>query len=207
MTALDSWLNQATRRLSSDSAAQVRTEIREHYESAREGAIEAGASADDSDRSALAALGDPKAANRQYRKVLLTSSEARMLRNAKRESRAVCSRQWLKWSFRAMPVAALLAGVALFRGGETGLAWAVILIGLLCASPFLPVYTPARGRIFRCVKWAAAIGIFGLAFGPNTLQWSWLMFSCLWPIFLIEWTRASIRRKLPVEKWPRALYL
>ena len=28
---LDRWLEQATRRLSKDSAAQVRTEIQEHY--------------------------------------------------------------------------------------------------------------------------------------------------------------------------------
>ena len=82
MTGLDSWLNQATRHLSVDSAAQVRTEIREHYESAWEAAVGGGAPADEAGRSALAALGDAKAANRQYRKVLLTSSEARMLRDA-----------------------------------------------------------------------------------------------------------------------------
>jgi hypothetical protein len=207
MSGLDGWLNQATRHLSSDSAAQVRTEIREHYESALETAVAGGATAREADSCAVAALGDAKTANRQYRKVLLTSSEARMLRNAKRESRAVCSRPWLKWSFRAMPIAALLAAVALFRAAEISQACAVVLIGLLSASPFLPVYTPARGRVFRCVKWAAIIGIYGLAFGPNTLHWSWLLFSCLWPIFWIEWTRASIRRKLPIEKWPRALYL
>jgi hypothetical protein len=207
MTTLDGWLNQATRRLAKDSAEQVRTEIREHYESAREAAVCGGATAGEADHSALAALGDAKAANRQYRKVLLTATEARMLRNAKRESGAVCSSPWLKWAFRAMPIAAALAAAALFRAGEIGQAWAVILIGLLSTSPFLPVYTPARGRVFRLVKWAAIIGILGLALGPDTLQWSWLMFSCLWPLFWIEWTRASIRRKLPIEKWPRALYL
>ena len=41
MTALESWLQQATRHLSAESAAQVRTEIREHYESAREAALAA----------------------------------------------------------------------------------------------------------------------------------------------------------------------
>jgi hypothetical protein len=207
MNGLDGWLNRATRRLSKDSAAQVRTEIREHYESAREAAIWGGATADEADRSALTALGDATAANRQYRKVLLTSSEARMLRNARRESGAVCSRPWLKESFRAIPIVALLVAVALLRSGDISLASAVILLGLLSASPFLPVYTPTRGKIFRPLKWAAIIGIYGLAFAPNTLQWSWLLFPCLWPIFLIEWTRASIRRKLPVEQWPRALYL
>jgi general stress protein YciG len=43
MTELDSWLKQATRHLSKESVAQVRTEIREHYESAREAAMSGGA--------------------------------------------------------------------------------------------------------------------------------------------------------------------
>jgi hypothetical protein len=160
MTALDGWLNQATRHLSKDSAAQVRSEIQEHYESARDAAASSGATGDEAARSALATLGDAKAANRQYRKVLLTSSEARMLGSAKWESRAVCSRTWLMWLFRAMPVAALFAAVALFRAGESTLAPAVILMGLLCVSPLLPVYTPARGRVFRFAKWAALAAIF-----------------------------------------------
>lgn len=91
MTGLDSWLEQATRCLSRDSVAQVRSEIREHYESARETAISGGATADEADRLAVCALGDAKTANRQYRNVLLTASEARMLREANWEARAVCS--------------------------------------------------------------------------------------------------------------------
>ena len=71
MTGLDSWLNRATRHLSKGSLAQVRTEIQEHYESAREAAIGSGATADEADRVALADLGDAKAANRQYRRVVL----------------------------------------------------------------------------------------------------------------------------------------
>ena len=60
----------ATRGLSAESAAQVRAEIQQHYDSA----CEAG---DD----AIAALGDPRAANRAYRKVLLTEQEAKFLDN------------------------------------------------------------------------------------------------------------------------------
>src|SRR5689334_16391961 len=86
MAALDSWLKQATRHLSKDSAAQVRTEIEEHYVAEREAAINRGASAKDADRLAVSALGDAKAANRQYRKVLLTSSEARLLDEGNREA-------------------------------------------------------------------------------------------------------------------------
>jgi hypothetical protein len=77
----------------------------------------------------------------------------------------------------------------------------------LFVAPFLPVYTPWRGRLFRVVKWVLLLGMFGLAFGPDPLKWSWLLFSCLWPLGWIEWTRVSIRRKLPVAEWPRHLYL
>jgi hypothetical protein len=65
----------------------------------------------------------------------------------------------------------------------------------------------SRGFIFRCVKWAALIGTLVLAFGPDSLKWPWLLASCVWPLVWIEWTRDSIRRKLPVAEWPRQLYL
>jgi hypothetical protein len=45
----------------------------EHYECSRDAAIRDGAAADQADKVALTALGDAKRANRQYRKVLLTS--------------------------------------------------------------------------------------------------------------------------------------
>jgi hypothetical protein len=67
ITPLDQWLSGATRGLSAESAARVRAEIQQHYDSA----CEAG-------DNALAALGDPRAANRAYRKVLLTEQEAIM---------------------------------------------------------------------------------------------------------------------------------
>ena len=43
MTGLDYWLKQATCNLAAASAAQVRREIQEHYELAREAAIAGGA--------------------------------------------------------------------------------------------------------------------------------------------------------------------
>ena len=60
MTGLEIWLRQATRRLAKDSVAQVRTEITEHYESAREAAITSGATTEVADRLALNTLGDAK---------------------------------------------------------------------------------------------------------------------------------------------------
>ena len=210
MTRLDTWLKQATRHLSRDSAAQVRAEIQEHYESAREAAMSSGASAEQADLAAVTALGDAKTANCQYRKVLLTSAEARMLREGAWEARAVCSRPWLKWLLLAIPVAALLASTYSVLTGAMGVARVLLVggiaLGFLFGAPFLPIYTPERGRIYRALKWVALVGI-GLAFWPDLLKWSWLLASSLWPAFWIEVTRESIRRKLPVADWPKHLYL
>lgn len=213
MTALESWLTQATRSLSKDSVAQVRSEIQEHYESARAAALSSGATIDEdeADRMAMADLGDARIANCQYRKVLLTSSEARILREGNWEARAICSRPWLKWLLLAVPVAALFAAAVLFFKGASSLGWTLVAggigTGFLFAAPFLPVYTPSRGRVFRCAKWVLLPAVLLLAFGPDTLKWSWLLFSCLWPMYRIERTRVSIRRKLPVAEWPKQLYL
>jgi hypothetical protein len=57
------------------------------------------------------------------------------------------------------------------------------------------------------VKWLAVAGALGLVFGPDWLKWSWLLLSCVWILGWIEWTRISIRRKLPVAEWPKQLYL
>jgi hypothetical protein len=211
MTRLDSWLNHATRRLSRDSAAQVRAEILEHYESAREAAMSRGATADDADHQAIAALGDARTANCQYRKVLLTASEARLLRQGNWEARAICSRAWLKRALVALPLAGLVAATAFFLMGSLEIARILLVSGLgtslLFAAPMLPVYTRSRSRIYRAVKGLAIIAMLTLVFGSDALKWSWLLISCLWPIFWIERTRASIRRKLQVADWPKQLYL
>jgi uncharacterized membrane protein len=68
MAALDKWLDVATRGLSPESTAKVQAEIEEHYNSA----MASGATSEE----AVAALGDPKASNGEYRKVLLTETEA-----------------------------------------------------------------------------------------------------------------------------------
>jgi hypothetical protein len=83
MTELETWIKQATRHLSAQSVARVRREIQDHYESAREAAIAGGARANEAERSALKALGDARTANCQYRNVLLTSAEARLLGEGK----------------------------------------------------------------------------------------------------------------------------
>jgi hypothetical protein len=57
------------------------------------------------------------------------------------------------------------------------------------------------------VKCAVLVGMLLLAFGPDAFKWSWLLISCFWPFAWIEWTRMSLRRKLPVAQWPKHLYL
>jgi hypothetical protein len=211
-TALENWLKQATCQLSADAANQIRTEIVEHFESALEAAMSSGTSAREAERSALAALGSPKDANRQYRKVLLTRAEARVLREGNWEVAAICSRPWLKRSLPAVPLAAFGAAAAFFVTGKPELA-RVLLMGALALGywlvvPLLPVYTPGRGRIFRMVKWVLLFAVFVMAFGPpaDSKRLS-LMLACLWPLVWIEWTRMSIRRKMPVAQWPKQLYL
>jgi hypothetical protein len=203
MTQIDTWLKLATRQLSKESAAQVRREIGEHYEAAREAALGGGASMDEADGLAVKALGDAKAANCQYRKVLLTSAEARIIREGQWECRAVRARKWLL----GVPALAALGGsAALFRVGDPSLAVAMLAgglaMGMYLATPFLPVYTPRGGQIFRAVKWLLLAVTLTLALRP-----AWLLFSCGWPVAWIEWTRISIRRKLPIAEWPKQLYL
>jgi hypothetical protein len=45
------------------------------------------------------------------------------------------------------------------------------------------------------------------AFGADARQYSWLFIACVWPVAHVEFTRAAIRRKIPVARWPRHLYL
>jgi hypothetical protein len=198
-TELEIWLKQATRQLSKDSAARVRTEILEHYDAAMSG----GATSE----AALNALGDARVANRQYRQVLLTSAEAKLLGDGNREERMVCSYPWLKGILLAIPAVVLLAGLVFLLKGKTdiakGLMEGAIGIAVWSATPFLPIYTPWRGRFLRLIKWSVLLAAMGMV----GFQWSWLFISCLSWIAWMEWTRISIRRKLPVGQWPKQLYL
>jgi len=197
MATLDSWLNQAVRRLSKDSAETVRREIQEHYEAALEAALAGGNDSQQAERMAVQALGDPCVANRQYRRVLLTSSEAKVLRQSNAESQMFCSNGWTKWVLLSAPGALLLiSAIAL-----------AIMMALFFIAPFLPIYTATRGRIFRAIKWSLMIGIVALVWGPDSRNWIWLMSCCFYPVLYTEWKRVMIRRKLPISQWPKQLYL
>lgn len=199
---LERWLDRATKGLSLDSCWQVLAEIRAHYESACEDALAAGASEEESDRAAVASLGDAASANRAYRKVLLTSADATLLRQTG------CgvwsgSRRWL-W---LLPALILIAGVRFFATGDAYFGWTLLTGGtgmaLLLSAFWLPVYTPKRGRIFRTFRllWLAAVLVL-------TMKASWLiLISCAWPLLWVEWRMSSLRRKLPVAQWPKQLFL
>jgi hypothetical protein len=204
---LEVWLRRATCHLSATSIAQVRSEIQEHYESARDEALGGGASPHEADRRALASLGDARIAGRQYRKVLLTASEDRVLRETTWEARAVCSR--LHWLL-PVPVVALCMGIWLFIAGQTYLALVLALLAagmtLLFARPLLRINTPARARVYRGVRWAWLAAVVSFAVWPDPFKESWLLVAVAWPIVWIEWTLFSVRRKLAVAQWPRPLY-
>jgi hypothetical protein len=199
---LEIWLGHATKRLSHDSRQQVWAEIRAHYESACEEALAAGASEEESDRTAVTSLGDAAAANRAYRKVLLTSAEAALLRET-RYGLGCGSRRWL-W---LLPTLILIAAIRFFATGDAYFGWMLLTgaagFALLLSAFKLPVFTPNRGRIFRALRWLWLIAILTL-----TMKSSWLMLiTYTWPVFWVEWRLASLRRKLPVAQWPKQLYL
>ena len=208
---LADWIAAATRGLAARSAAQVRTEIEEHYEAAREDALVRGESEQQADRTAVRALGDPYVSNRHYRAVMLTRSEARILGQGQSECRAVASRPWLLWALRALPLAPL-GGMALAATfGDFGLALALFIgavaIALILAPALTPIRTPAQGRLVRRLKWAwLAVALVAVSAGGNVA-----LISSFYPglsVFLwIEWVRARIRRKLPQSEWPRHLYV
>ena len=202
MLTLETWLEQATRSLSKESANQVRSEIEDHYKAACE---------ETSPGEALRALGDPSAANRQYRQTLFTASEANFLHTSKCEAQALCTRPLLKWLSRSAPILALVAATVFFWSGQTATAIALLGGGLTMSvfllAPLLPIYTRKRSRIARIVKWTLFTATFALAFGPDPLKNAWLIGACLWPLAWMEWKRANIRRKTYSAQWPKHLYL
>jgi hypothetical protein len=203
---LDTWLRRATCRLSAESCELVQSEIQDHFDSAREEALAGGAAPDAAIRTAVKSLGDPRAANLAYRKVMLTRAEAALLRESGWEARAVCRHR----SLIVIPLAIVAAGIALLALGDEYLGLALTVGGLgmclLFGAPMLSLNTPARARIFRGVRWAWYVAILVVACWPTMLRQTWFIVAVAWPIVWIEMTMASIRRKLPACDWPRQLY-
>src|SRR5271165_3373381 len=140
-STLDGWVKDATRCLAKDAAARVKSEIGEHFEASREAAIRDGASAAEAETLAMAALGDPAKANRQYREVVLTSADAKLLREGNWEAQILCRHRRLKLALASLPGLALIASAALLYRGHSGLARELLLgsiaISFLFIVPFL----------------------------------------------------------------------
>ena len=209
--ALDGWVSEATRWLSKDSAAQVRSEIGEHFEESRVAAVHAGANQAEAEYAALTALGDAGKVNREYRDALMTNGDARLLREGNMEAKFFCANRPVRLALLALPGLALMASGLLFYQGKADIARTLLLGGITLAvvfvMPFLPVYTKSRSRIARFVKWMVLAGLPLLAFGGDALKYSWLLIAVWSPIAWVEWRRMALRRKLPIEQWPKQLYL
>jgi hypothetical protein len=183
VTPLEQWLSDATRGLSAESAAQVRAEIQQHYDSA----CEAG---DD----AIAALGNPRTANRAYRKVLLTKQEA-MLAPAftQPEQRRVS---------RILLSSALLAAFfwLLLSRKQHGPGFWPVMIAILSTTPFawfFPPTTLERCRIYTYVRGARSILVVTIAWW----YYGWVFALPLGAVvflldYFLHYQRLSIFRKL-----------
>jgi len=204
---LNQWLNEATFKLSTESSARVRTEIQEHYELAREEALASGVSETEADIIAVKSLGDARTANRQYRRVLLTASEAKMLKRQRDDEAASVRRPWVRWLKPAYFLVPALLIVAYGPGWDWQLVHWLVFAGVLelaqlLVMQFLPVYTVGRGRVYRWVLW----GVFVVGIWSTIGLWGLVLIFVLGSV-LNEWQRACIRGKLPVAEWPKRLYL
>ncbi len=166
MNPLEQWLLAATKGLSAESTARVRAEIQEHYDSA----CEAG---DD----AIATLGSPRAANRAYRKVLLTDFEASMAPALVQRKPLTLPRFLMAW---ALPVT-----VALLLPQKLHLPGFWLIMGVICCTgPLFSLFRPTtldQGRFYGYASgarnillvaivwwyqdWAAALGFCAIFLG------------------------------------------
>ena len=189
MTPLEQWLSEATRGLSPESAGRVRDEIQQHYDSACEAGEEGGC-------DALAALGSPRAANRAYRKVLLTEQEAIMAPTIAQRKRSSPSRIFLSSCF-------LVAFIWTMLGRRHDPSLPLITLVIFCVAPMSWLYPPttlARCWIYTGVYGVRSflIAVIALWYDPAGWIWGLAMGAT---IFLIEYLplhrqRLSILRKL-----------
>lgn len=211
MADLQVWLKSATRGLSREAAGQVRREIEDHYHCARQAALDGGATQAEADHQALSALGDAEKANDQYHTVLLTKEEAKMLRGVKRDEQFFRCRPALGKVFRVGPLLLLCTALAAYKMGAGNLARimlaATLGVGMIFTVPTFSIYTPARSQVYRYAKWPVVFGAVWLAHGLRPFDW--LVIALVWLALFgwTDWVCASLRKKLPVERWPKMLYL
>lgn len=203
--SLEQWVSCASSGLSSKSRDFVRAEIQEHYELALEDELFKGAGAGEAARQALVSLGDPAEVNRGYREALLTA----------REARALCAARWETGmarrhpALKSAPLLLSLASTVLYLAGEWRLALIAASIGvpflMFYAAQYLPLHNRRRAQIFRVLKYVALLAMYVTVYPLENSTWaSLLIFAVTWAPR--EWSRASLRRKLPESEWPETLY-
>ena len=176
---LDLWLTLATHKLAPESVEQVRAEIAEHC---ADGAVD------------VAALGDPREANRAYRNVLLTKTEASMLATMRRQE-----------SSRIAPWVGilLLAPCWIFMWTNPPMAMMFVSGFTGALEMLLPTPVSCWNILFRSAKWLLLIA--AIAFCVTMPGW-WAMLGVGFFQAYSEYIRFVLRRKLPTAAWPKAVY-
>ena len=187
---LEQWLAIATRGLAQDSIRTVRAEIAEHAVAAR-----------DQGDDAVLALGDPRAANRAYRKVLLTAYEERYL------TRVAGAEAPLGRRYACLITLVATAGLAFNVGRNPQAVFLSVALVVASAPPnLLPDWDPSSARFVRWVRWLAWCLCAGLLSRPSfSAGITGLALVLLLMTARMELTRANIRRKLPRSRWPERI--
>lgn len=184
---LDQWLTIATRGLAPTSIERVQAEISEHAQSAR-----------DNGHDPVFALGDPKAANRAYRKVLLTANEDHYLRTVPNLTTAERDRRLVA----ILAVVAIIFAVKMKQDPS----YVAVLTPLLLAltPPRLFGLKPEFAKRLRAARWTAGLlSIAAACWSANPryiLPISLLLLSAK-----LEHFRASIRKKVASDQLPPQL--
>lgn len=192
---LDSWIDRASRGLAPESRARVQAEIEEHFRCAMEEPFA-------TEVAVVRALGDPRVANRAYKRVLVTAAEARLM-------------HWNAFGDRQPKLSlAVFLAIAVMWGSMGTLAstWIAIVMvfeGFLVALPRRGrPYTGRKLVTYRCLRMVWGVAFFGAV--GSTAAAPLVVATMVSPLaFYVwnEWMNARIRRKLPVDQWPKAIYL
>lgn len=211
--SIEAWLDVATSGLAKESEARVRDEIQAHFDSSHEEALANGAADEQANTAALAALGDAKKARRAYKRTYVTAWEQRLVREDQWVAGVLCRRGYLL----GIPLSFLCSGTILITHSPSFPSFALLLIGIGASFIFgvpmcMPINTKMRGRIYRSIRWTWFVVAICFAYVPSLRENFSAEFAAtgvflVWSVVWVEWSRASMRRKLPIADWPRGLYL
>jgi hypothetical protein len=207
---LGEWLDVATNKLSTESKYRVRKEIQEHFVLAKEEAVAKGAHPDEAGRTALESLGDARAANRAYRKVLLTKADERLLRNLKSKSlRMICVAAGCLVIAPVWIFAVVLPAESRESPHENGFNLLIAFVYL--ALGLRPWITSKRNQTYSKIFFGfwvvcGAGSLFLLGIPQFQYGQSILLVVVVMSCWLMIRPRQQLRRKLPIDKWPDGLF-